>query len=171
MLKITKLSQNRENLPNPRLYLESNNPEVTHLINTSLSFSKKLVIFKLLFHWKVTFNLKCFAKYKERRCFPLANTVLRLIGYNCHGCRNIYLSTFPLTLLGIVGSCGLQRIYLNFIRPSYKFFYRFLQRTGARPLIDHAEIVWRSYRDEVSVANHRNLTWRPCGFRIEAARR
>ena len=89
---------------------------------------------------------------------PLANTILRRIGYNCHGCRRIYLSTFFRTLLGIVGSCGLQRIYLNFIRPSYNFFYGFLQRTGAKPWIDHAEIVWRSYRDEVSVAMHRNRT-------------
>ena len=47
-------------------------------------------------------------------------------------------------------------MYLNFIRPSYILFYGFLQRTGAKPYIDHAEILWRSYRDEVSVAMHRN---------------
>ena len=47
----------------------------------------------------------------------------------------------------------------KFIRPSYNFFYGFLQQTGAKPYIDHAEIVWRSYRDEVFVAMHRNRTF------------
>ena len=75
---------------------------MTKYKSTSLSFSKKLVIFKLLFHWKVTFNLKCFAKYEERRCFPLANTVFRLIGNNGHGRRTVFLSTFLRTLLCMV---------------------------------------------------------------------